>query len=202
MENESSPAKKSGMSWWIWVVVAVAVVGVAGLLVFGWYVRGYNRAVAMEQNVKQAWAQVDVVVTRRFDLIPNLVETVKGYATHEKAVLDNLANARTQYVNAQNVGQKAAAASLFDKALVNVLALAENYPNLKANENFMKLQDSLEGAENRISVERMRYNQAVQALNTYHRSFFGNFFCRKAGVEMAEFYDAPEEKQEVPKVQF
>jgi len=184
------------------VVVAVAVIVLVGLIGFAWYVSGYNHAVKLEQSVKEAWAQVDVVIERRFDLIPNLVETVKGYAAHEKEVFEHLADARTQYQKAQTVSEKAGAAAIFDKALVNVLALAENYPQLRANENFLKLQDSLEGAENRIAVERMRYNAAVQALNTYCRSFFGGFFCRRAQVEMAQFYAAPEAKKEVPKVKF
>lgn len=202
MENESGRARKPGMPWWGMLVIVLLVLGAIALIGFKWYVGNYNRVVTLEQRVKEAWGQVDVVVTRRFDLIPNLVETVKGYAAHEQAVLDNLAQARTQYVNARTVGEKAAAASLFDRSLVNVLALTENYPDLKANESFLKLQDSLEGAENRISVERMRYNQSVRELNTYIRSFFGGFFSRRAGVEMAQFYEAPEEKQAVPKVEF
>jgi len=202
MVGTESQAHGSRSSVWIGVVIAIAVIAVLALIGFTWYVSGYNRAVGLEQSVKESWAQVDVVIERRFDLIPNLVETVKGYAAHEKEVLEHLADARTLYQKAQTVGDKAAAAGLFDKALVNVLALAENYPQLKANENFLKLQDSLEGAENRIAVERMRYNTAVQALNTYYRSFFGGFFCHRAGVEMAQFYAAPEAKREVPKVKF
>jgi len=187
---------------WLVLVIAVVVIVLIGLAGFAWYIAGYNRAVALEQNVKQAWAQVDVVMERRFDLVPNLVEAVKGYAAHEKEIFEQLADARSRYQQAKTVGGKAAAASLFDRAMVNVLALAENYPDLKANESFLKLQDSLEGAENRIAVERMRYNQAVKELNTYYRSFFGGFFCRRAGVEMAEFYEAPDIKKEVPRVEF
>ena len=202
MNGTSSGAPASSLRVWLAVIVLVAVIVVIGLAGFACYVTGYNHAVRLEQAVKEAWAQVDVVIERRFDLIPNLVETVKGYAAHEKEVFEHLADARGQYQNARTVGEKAAAASLFDKALVNVLALAENYPQLKANENFLKLQDSLEGAENRIAVERMRYNAAVQALNTYDRSFFGGFFCRRADVQMAEFYAAPEARKEAPKVKF
>jgi LemA protein len=202
MDGTESQAPRFHFRGWIGVLVGVALIAVVGLIGFSWYISGYNRAVRLEQSVKEAWAQVDVVIERRFDLIPNLVEVVKVYAAHEKEIFEHLADARTQYQKAQTVSDKAAAASLFDRALVNVLALAENYPQLRANENFLKLQDSLEGAENRIAVERMRYNAAVQALNTYYRSFFGGFFCRRAQVQMVEFYKAPEVKKEAPKVKF
>ena len=165
-------------------MAAIAVV--AGLVIFGlltvlWYVHGYNRAVAMEQNVKQTWAQVDVVLERRFALIPNLVATVQGYATHEKAVFENVAMARTQYMNARGTSEKVAAASLFDRSLANVLALAENYPQLKADGVFRDLQAQLEGTENRISYARQRYIGAVYNFNVTVRSFPSNLTAMALG---------------------
>ncbi|MCF6187267.1 MAG: LemA family protein, partial [Desulfobulbaceae bacterium] len=148
------------------------------------------------------WAQVENQLKRRFDLIPNLVETTKGYAKHEKEIFENIANARTKYFQAGSVEQKVAAANGFERALSRLLMLQEQYPNLKANESFLKLQDSLEGTENRIAVERKRYNDAVRQLNTYRRTVVGRFITAMAGVEAAQYFEVPESQQEVPRVKF
>ena len=139
---------------------------------------------------------------RRYDLIPNLVETVKGYAKHEKELFENIAQARTLYFQAKDVKDKVKASNQLESALSRLLLLQERYPVLKANESFLKLQDSLEGTENRISVERKRYNEAVQTLNTYIRTFLGRFYAMLAGVSSATYYEVPEAEKAVPTVKF
>ncbi len=182
------------------IILGVLVALVGGIILWG--VGQYNRVVAMDEQVKSQWAQVENQLKRRFDLIPNLVETTKGYAKHEKEIFENIANARTKYFQAGSVEQKVAAANGFERALSRLLMLQEQYPNLKANESFLKLQDSLEGTENRIAVERKRYNDAVRMLNTYRRTVVGRFIAAMAGVEAAQYFEVPESQQEVPKVKF
>jgi LemA protein len=178
--------------------VIIAVVVIAG----GWIISGYNRVVTMDENVKTAWAQVENQLKRRYDLIPNLMETVKGYAGHEKEVFEHLADARTKYFQAPDVKGKIEASGELERALSRLLVLQETYPQLKANETFLKMMDSLEGTENRISVERKRYNDAVRTLNTYIRTVFGRFFAGLAGVSKAEYYQIPEAEKAAPKVKF
>ncbi|HEB69216.1 MAG TPA: LemA family protein [Desulfobulbus sp.] len=182
------------------IILGVLVALVGGIVLWG--VGQYNRVVAMDEQVKSQWAQVENQLKRRFDLIPNLVETTKGYAKHEKEIFENIANARTKYFQAGSVEQKVAAANGFERALSRLLMLQEQYPNLKANESFLKLQDSLEGTENRIAVERKRYNDAVRMLNTYRRTVVGRFIAALAGVEAAAYFEVPESQQQVPKVKF
>jgi LemA protein len=185
--------------------IALIVVGVILLLAFmsfSWLRGGYDNVIAMDENVKGKWAQVENQLKRRYDLIPNLVETVKGYASHEKELFENIAEARTKYFQAGSVKGKVAAANQLEGFLSRLLVLRETYPDLKANQSFLKLQDSLEGTENRIAVERKRYNDAVQILNTYVRTFFGRFFATFAGVSNAEYYEIPEAEKEAPKVKF
>ncbi len=182
------------------IVVGILVALAAGIVLWG--VGQYNRVVAMDEQVKSQWAQVENQLKRRFDLIPNLVETTKGYARHEKEIFENLANARTRYFQASTVAEKVEAANGFERALSRLLMLQENYPQLKANESFLKLMDSLEGTENRIAVERKRYNDAVRRLNTYRRTVFGRFFASLAGVEPAEYFKVPEGEAAAPKVSF
>ena len=167
-----------------------------------WVISGYNRVVTMDESVKTSWAQVENQLKRRYDLIPNLVETVKGYAAHEKGIFENIAEARTKYFQAKGAKEQIAAAEGLERALSRLLMLREAYPELKANENFLKLQDSLEGTENRISVERKRYNDAVRTLNSYIRTVFGHFFAGLAGITRAEYYEVPEAEKELPKVKF
>ena len=187
------------------IVVLVGLL-LAGLAVFSWYISGYNRAVNLEQAAQKAWADVDAVLQRRLDLVPNLVNTVKGYATHEKELFENIAKSREKYFQAQKDNNRAAqieASNELSGFLSRLLMLQENYPQLKASQNFLALQDQLEGTENRIAVARTRYNQAAKELNSYAREFFGSFFCRRAKVEPVEYFEATgEAKTEVPKVEF
>ena len=147
----------------------LAALGVLVLLVvvlFSSYVGRRNQMVRKNETINAAWSQVDVVLQRRADLIPNLVETVKGYAAQEVTVFGEVANARAALLNARSPGEKIAANNALDGAIGRLLALVENYPQLKSNENFLRLQDELAGTENRIAVERRRYNEAIQDYNT------------------------------------
>jgi LemA protein len=185
--------------------IALLVIGILlliGFVSFKLVVGEYNKVIAMDENVKASWAQVENQLKRRYDLIPNLVETVKGYAKHEKELFENIAEARTKYFQAKDVKGKIQASNQLEGVLSRLLLLREAYPQLKANESFLKLQDSLEGTENRISVERKRYNESVQLLNTYRRTVFGRFFTALAGVSAAEYYEIPEGQAETPKVAF
>jgi LemA protein len=183
-------------------LIVIGIVLFIGFGIFGWLIKGYNNVIAMDENVKGKWAQVENQLKRRYDLIPNLVETVKGYAAHEKELFENIAEARTKYFQAKDVKDKIAAANRLEGVLSRLLLLQERYPELKANESFLKLQDSLEGTENRIAVERKRYNEAVQMLNTYIRTVFGRFFAALAGIGPAEYYEVPEAEKEAPEVKF
>lgn len=183
--------------------VALGVLAVLALGIFGWYKNGYNRAIALDEQVKSSWAQVENQLQRRFDLIPNLVNTVKGYAAHEKQILTEITQLRSQWGAAPSVADKVEVANQLTGMLSRLIAVSENYPDLKANQNFLQFQVQLEGTENRISVERMRYNQAVQVFNAYQRSFFGRFFTAQAGVNQpAVYFKADEKSKEVPQVNF
>ncbi len=181
-------------------VLGVLVVLAGSILLWG--IGQYNRVIAMDEQVRSQWAQVENQLKRRFDLIPNLVETVKGYAKHEKEIFESLAQARTKYFQAGNMQEKVEAAGGFERALSRLLMLQENYPELKANESFLKLQDTLEGTENRIAVERKRYNDAVRRLNTYRRTVLGRFFAALAGVEAASYFQVEEKEKAAPTVRF
>jgi LemA protein len=183
-------------------LIILAVFAAIAIGAVMWGVGHYNQAVAMDEQVKSQWAQVENQLKRRYDLIPNLVETVKGYAKHERELFENIANARTKYFQANTVRDKVQSSQQLEGFLSRLLVLRETYPQLKANENFLKLQDSLEGTENRIAVERMRYNDSVKTLNTYRRTVFGRFFASLAGVNEAQYYDIPEAEKEAPKVKF
>jgi len=184
------------------ILIVLGVILLLALLVGGKLISGYNTVISMDENVKGKWAQVENQLKRRYDLIPNLIETVKGYAKHEKELFENIAEARTKYFQANSVKDKVAGANRLEGVLSRLLLLQERYPDLKANQSFLKLQDSLEGTENRIAVERKRYNDAVQILNTYIRTFFGRFFAAFASVSKAEYYEIPEGEKAVPKVKF
>ncbi len=189
----------------IWVVIVVILVAVllAGLGIFRWYISGYNMAIRLDEAAKTAWSNVDASLQRRLDLVPNLVETVKGYAEHEKELFENIAKSREKYFQAGSVAGKIAASNELSGLLSRLLLLNEAYPELKANQNFLALQDQLEGTENRIAVARTRYNEAAKMLNAYTREFFGSFFCKRAKVKPMEYFEAIEKaKTEVPKVEF
>ncbi len=186
----------------IWIFLAV-IVGLV-VIAFGWYQSGYNQIVSLDQQVKSSWAQVENQLQRRYDLIPNLVNTVKGYAAHEKGILEEVTRLRSQWGQSANIQDKVATANQLGSALSRLLLVSENYPNLKADQNFLALQSQLEGTENRISVERMRYNESVQAFNSYQKSLFGRFFASQTGLNQEAIYFKTETPQahDVPKVQF
>ena len=188
---------------WVVLVAVLVVLLLLGIGIFSWYIGGYNRAVNLEQGAEKAWADIDAALQRRLDLVPNLVETVKGYAEHEKELFENIAKSREKYFQAGTRAGKIEATNELSGFLSRLLMLQENYPQLKANENFRDLQVALEGTENRINVARTRYNEAAKLLNSYTRQFFGSFFCKRAGVEKVEYFEATEQaKTEVPKVEF
>ncbi|MGE0451448.1 MAG: LemA family protein [Vicinamibacterales bacterium] len=162
----------------------------------------YNRFVSQEEAIKAQWAQVQNQLQRRNDLIPNLVESVKGYASHEEKVFSDIAEARSRLLAARSPEETIQAANQQTSALGRLLAVAENYPQLRANEQFNRLMDELSGTENRIAVERMRYNEAVQAYNTSRRQFPSNLTARLFGFEEHPFFEAPPEAREVPRVNF
>jgi LemA protein len=185
----------------VWIVLIV--IGVVVLSLAGWFIGGLNRAVIFDENVNQAWSQVENQLQRRNDLIPNLVSTVKGYMSHERETFTRITELRSQWAQAKTTGEKIKTANGITGALSKLLLVAENYPQLKANENFLTLQAQLEGTENRIAVERMRYNQAVQIFNTYQRTVFGQFFTNLRGLrEPRVYFEAEESAREVPKVKF
>jgi LemA protein len=184
-------------------LAVIAVLLILALIVGSMYAGRHNEMVRLNEDVKSKWAQVDVVLQRRADLIPNLVATVQGFAAHEETVFDDIAKARTQYMNAQTPADKIAASNQIAPLELKVLALAESYPQLKSNENFLRLQDELAGTENRIAVERKRYNDSIQAYNTYIGLFPNNIFAGWAGFKRNnDYFAAPEAAREVPKVQF
>ncbi len=185
------------------VLLGVLIVIVAlGLVGGGCAISGYNKAVGLDEQVKKAWAQVDTVLQRRYDLIPNLVETVKGYAKHEDKLFTAIAEARTRYFQAKTPADKIQASRGVEGLLSRLLVLRETYPELKAQEGFLKLQDELAGTENRIAYARKQYNEAVHRLNAYRRSFFGRIFCNWAGVSEAEYFKVEQKAKEAPKVDF
>ncbi len=173
------------------------------LLSFGKYVGVKNTLVAKNEAVKSAWSQVDIVLQRRADLIPNLVETVKGYAKQEQTVFGDIAKARSALLSAGTPEQKIGANQQLDGALGRLLLIVENYPQLKSNENFLRLHDELAGTENRIAVERKRYNDTLQDYNTYVQQFPNSMFAGWAGFKPnPAYFAAPEGSRENPKVNF
>lgn len=196
----------------------IALLGVIGfiliiaLLIVGWITSTYNQLVKLDEMVNQSWAQVENQYQRRYDLIPNLVETVKGYAKHEREVFTQVTEARAKVgqininpevlKNPEAFAKFQQAQDALGSALSRLLAVAENYPQLKANENFLQLQAQLEGTENRISVERRRYNEVVQQYNTYIRRFPVNIIAGMFGFKERPYFKAAEQAQQVPKVQF
>jgi len=162
----------------------------------------YNRFVSQEEAIKSQWSQVENQLQRRNDLIPNLVETVKGYAQHEEGVFKDIADARSQLLAAKSPEETISAANRQTTALGRLLAISENYPQLKANEQFNRLMDELAGTENRLAVERMRYNQRVQEYDTSRRQFPANVTARMFGFKEYPYFQAPPEAKQVPKVNF
>src|ERR1700683_3492975 len=186
------------------IVLAIIAVIVAVLVVLGLgYISHRNQMVTLNEAIKSNWAQVDVVLQRRADLIPNLVETVKGFAAHEETVFGDIAKARSASMNAQTPQDKIAANGQLDGALSRLLVIVENYPQLKSNENFLRLQDELAGTENRIAVERKRYNDSIQTYNTYIGQFPNNIYASWAGFKRNDaYFQASQTSREAPKVEF
>jgi len=187
-----------------WIIGGIVALLAIICLSFGSCVAGkYNQIVTLNESVSNAWAQVENVLQRRNDLIPNLVNVVQGYATHEQATFQRVAEARASLGKATTVPQKVEANNLMTAALGGLMLVVERYPDLKANQNFMALQDELAGTENRIAVERMRYNDAVKAYNTYVRVFPGNLIAGMFGYARENVYfKADEGAKTAPKVEF
>lgn len=188
----------------LWIAVAVVAVFVlAGLLVFGSYVSAQKQMVAKQEAVQEQWGNVQAVLQRRADLIPNLVATVKGYAQHEEAVFADVDKAREALLAAHDPQGKMQANGQLDGALGRLLAISENYPQLKANQNFLELQDQLEGTENRIAVERHRYNETLRDYNTFIRQIPNNIWAHFAGFQPNNaYFEATPASQNAPKVSF
>ncbi len=182
----------------VWVVLLIVAVSLGGS-----FISRRNEMVTQKESINGAWAQVDNVIQRRADLIPNLVNTVKGYASHEQKVFDDIASARAQLGGARNPAERIAANTQLDGALSRLLVVVENYPNLKADQQFLRLQDELAGTENRIAVERRRYNEIVQGYNTYIQVFPNNLVASFSGFQREDaYFKAEGTARQVPKVDF
>jgi LemA protein len=186
------------------LLVAVGVVLVVLVSLYGFFKGNYNRFVSLDEASKASWAQVENQLQRRYDLIPNLVETVKGYAKFEQETLIQVTNARAKVGGMANASQadQIKAQNELSSALSRLLVVVERYPDLKANQNFIRLQDELAGTENRIAVERKRYNETVQAYNVAIRSFPANMLAGMFGFEKKPLFEAPQEAKAAPKVNF
>ena len=184
------------------LLIIAAIVVIVILIPYSYLKGTYNSLVTLDEGVRGAWAQVENQLQRRYDLIPNLVETVKGYAAHEKEVFLKVTEARAKVAGAGSISDKIQANNGLAAALSRLLLVVERYPDLKANVNFIRLQDELAGTENRISVERRRYNESVRAYNVRIRRFPTNLLAGLFGFDKAAFFEVPEERQEAPKVKF
>ena len=184
------------------LLIVIAALVLFFISIVSWGISNYNKLVTMKENIDGAWAQVDNQLKRRNDLIPNLVNTVKGYAAHEKEIFIQVAEARAKLAGAQTIPDKIQGANAVESALGRLLVIVENYPILKSNETFNRLMDELAGTENRIAVERMRYNNVVKTFNTAIIRFPGRIFAGFLGFEKGTYYQVPEEEKEVPKVEF
>ena len=193
-------------------LIVLAVIVILGFMFYGYVSGTYNNLVRLEEGVKASWAQVQNVYQRRADLIPNLVETVKGYAAHEKTTLQDVVDARSRVGSIQldqNIINNPQALKKFQSvqgdlsgALSRLLVVTENYPQLKANENFLSLQSQLEGTENRITVERMRYNEAAREFNTKRRMFPASIIANMSGFQEKAYFEAEEGAEKAPRVKF
>ena len=188
------------------LAITLGVVGVlvlVVLMIFGNFVHARNAMVEKDQSVKEAWSNVDTQLQRRADLIPNLVQTVKGYAKQETTVFGDIANARAGMLNAHGPSEKIAANGRLDSALGRLLMLSENYPQLKSNDQFLRLQDELSGTENRIAVSRKRYNDSLKEYNTYVLQFPNNIWAGMSGFQQNNaYFQASEAARTTPQVKF
>lgn len=183
------------------IIIVVAIVAVVGLLL-GFFVGSYNNLVEAEENANEKFATVDTMLTRRADLIPNLVSTVKGYAAHEEEIYTALANARAKLAGSTTAEETLEANTQLESALSRLLVVVENYPELKASEQFKSLQDQLEGAENRIATARKDYNEAVTVYNKKIRRFPASLVAGMLGFERKDLYEAPGSDLNAPTVEF
>jgi LemA protein len=184
-------------------LIIIAILLILALIFGSGFISRRNEMAVKREAVNAAWSQVDVVLQRRADLIPNLVATAKGFAVHEEQVFSEIAQARANYVNAKTPAEKIQANSQIDGALAKFLVVQENYPQLKSNENFLRLQDELSGTENRIAVERRRYNQVVQDYNTFISLFPNSLVASMSGFTRNDaYFKADEGSRTVPKVDF
>ena len=184
------------------LLIAVGVIVVVLLMFYSGIKGTYNTFVTLDEGVKAAWAQVENQLQRRYDLIPNLVETVKGFAQQEREVFIGVTEARAKVGGAQGIPEKIEANQELTSALSRLLVTVERYPDIKSDQNFIRLQDELAGTENRIAVERRRYNEAVRAYNVRIRTFPANLLAGMFGFTKAEFFEVPESAQATPAVKF
>ena len=184
---------------WLWILIIVIIIVVFFLLIY-WGV--FNKIIRMENRIDNSWAQIDVQLRRRAELIPNLMETVKGYMKHEKEVLENVTKARTALMNAETPQKNIDADNMLTGALKTLFAVAENYPDLKANQNFIQLQDELTNTENKIAYSRQHYNDVVLGFNNTIETFPGLWFAKRMDRKTREMLKIPEVAREVPKVKF
>jgi len=184
------------------LLITVGVIVLVLLLFYSGLKGTYNSFVVLDEGVKASWAQVENQLQRRYDLIPNLVETVKGFAQQEREVFIGVTEARAKVGGAKNIPDKIAANNQLTGALSRLLVTVERYPDIKSNQNFIRLQDELAGTENRIAVERRRYNETVRAYNVKIRTFPSNILAGVFGFTKAEFFEVPESAQAAPKVNF
>ena len=187
---------KYGLIPLVAIIVAIAVIGLI------WYVSARNRVVRLDEDANGAWSEIDNQLQRRSDLIPNLVETVKGFAKQEQAVFGQIADARARLAGAQTVGEKADSYNELQGALSRLLMVVENYPELKSSDNFNRLQDELAGTENRIAVARKRYNDTIRTYNSKIRQFPGSTVAKSMGFETREYFEIDEAARVAPKVSF
>jgi LemA protein len=183
-------------------LIVAGVIILLVIIMVSWYVGTRNRLVQMEEQVSASWSEVENQLQRRSDLIPNLVNTVRGFAAQEEEVFTSIADARARLAGAQGVEETAESYGELQSALSRLLVVVENYPQLRSNENFIRLQDELAGTENRIAVARRRYNEAVRAFNTRVRMFPTSMIASQLGFEQKEYFEVDEEDMEVPEVQF
>jgi len=184
------------------MLIALIVVVALVLLVVAWFIAAYNGFVNLRNRIDNAWAQIDVQLKRRYDLIPNLVETVKGYASHERQTLENVIQARSAGVAAQSPGEQAQAENMISGALRQLFALQEAYPDLKANQNFLNMQEELTSTEDRISYSRQFYNDQVRKYNTKIQSFPQLVVANMFNFGPREFFETEEQTREAPRVEF
>jgi LemA protein len=184
----------------VWIVLGVLILAV--LLIGGSLIGTYNSLVTLNEGTDGAWAQVQTVLQRRYDLIPNLVNTVQGFADQEQEILTEVTRLRSQWGEAGTANQQAGLSGQLEGALGRLMVVMENYPQLQSNQNFLALQDELAGTENRVAVERRRYNEAVQAYNTTVQRFPTNLIANVAGFDQRDFFEAVADAEQAPVVEF